>query len=290
MIFDNVPGNESAKAMLTAALTGAGGHAWLISGPDGSGREEIALTFARALFCDTANACGQCSMCRRFESASLPDFRMIEPENGSIKIVQVRRMIGQAAIAPLERSGLVFYIRQADKMNETAQNAFLKLLEEPPRGTVIILTAASKDALLPTIISRCNSIVLRTLNQASATGELLQTRNEALAWWKQIETGNFLLLEETKRFEKMKLTEGALDDFLGQLQSGFRDMLRCSLGYHKVVNTDITDKIEYTAARFTPQEFIRKLDVIEGFRANIRVNVNFKVAVENLCFGLPERL
>lgn len=290
MIFDASPGNESAKTMLSAALTGSGGHAWLIVGPEAISRERLAVTFARALFCETADACGHCSMCRRFDNVSLLDFHRVEPEKGSIKIAQVRKLIAQAAIAPLERKGLVFYISQADKMNETAQNAFLKLLEEPPLGTVMILTASGKEALLPTLISRCNCVAVAPEAQTGLTPEQFDFRNEALSWWKQIETGNYLLLEEIKRFEKMKLTEGLLDGFLGQLQSGFRDMMRCSLGYAGIINTDIADKIEYTAGRFVPDEFLRKLDVIERFREDVRINVNFKVAVENLCFGLPERL
>ena len=137
-------------------------HAYMLVGPEGPERERAARRLAAALLCSGAEPpCGRCRDCRKVLAGVHPDVAVVAREAGSkgprqeILVGQIRAMTADAILAPNEAARKVYIIAQADRMNVRAQNALLKALEDPPGHACFLLCAASADALLPTVRSRC---------------------------------------------------------------------------------------------------------------------------------------
>lgn len=142
-------------------MQGAMTHAWLFTGPPGSGRSNAAVAFATALVCPD-NGCGDCNSCRTSLRGSNPDVELIRTEGLSIKVDEIRELIVRSAWAPSNGRYRVVVIEDADRLTETAANALLTAIEEPGSYTVWLLCAPSLGDLLPTIRSRCRHLQLRT--------------------------------------------------------------------------------------------------------------------------------
>ena len=136
-------------------------HAWLITGPPGSGRSSAATRFAAALTCPE-NGCGVCLVCRAVPKGGHPDVHVHVPEGGQILIDDAHELIRLAAQSPSEGPWRIMVIEDADRLNATSANALLKSLEEPTPHTVWILCAPSVEDVLPTISSRTRHVNLRT--------------------------------------------------------------------------------------------------------------------------------
>jgi DNA polymerase-3 subunit delta' len=135
-------------------------HAWLLTGPRGSGKRSVAFALAAALVCEKGPdvACGECSGCARALRDRHPDVHHIEPEGVIIPVDVVREsVIPEASRSPFEASYKVFVIEDADRMNDAAQNALLKTLEEPQPDTVFVLVTDHEEEVLETIRSRCRT-------------------------------------------------------------------------------------------------------------------------------------
>ena len=138
-------------------------HAILIDGDKGTGRHTLARYIAQAAVCGKDNApCGECRSCRVAESGAHPDITFISPEEGKkfINVGQIRTLRAEAFVKPHMSKRRVFVINTAETMNESAQNAFLKVLEEPPEGVIFILVSLSASELLETVVSRCTRLSL----------------------------------------------------------------------------------------------------------------------------------
>ena len=136
-------------------------HAWLFTGPPGSGRSNAALAFAAALVCKQGG-CNECTDCVTALKGNHADVELIKTEGLSIKIDEVRELITRASWSPSVGSYRVVVIEDADRLTESAANALLKAIEEPGLRTVWLLCAPSATDVLPTIRSRMRSLVLRT--------------------------------------------------------------------------------------------------------------------------------
>lgn len=162
--WDAVVGQPAAVRVLQAALRADRvGHAWLFVGRPGVGQAEASRALAAALNCresdDPAAGCGRCSVCRRIGRRTHPDVRDLEPEGSTHRIRAVREeWIPAAATTPVEAATRLLRVVEADRMNETAQNAFLKVLEEPPSQTVWVLEVEDEGLLLETVTSRCRRV------------------------------------------------------------------------------------------------------------------------------------
>src|ERR1700719_940031 len=150
---------------------GAMTHAWLFTGPPGSGRSVAARAFAAALLCPHGG-CGQCPSCHQVRAGTHPDLLLVKPEGLSYGVKQTRNLVLRAAGAPSGGRWQVVVFEDADRATEQAANALLKAIEEPPPRTVWLLCAPSAEELVTTIRSRCRLIVLRTPPSA-AVAELL---------------------------------------------------------------------------------------------------------------------
>lgn len=140
-------------------------HAWLITGPPGSGRSSAATRFAAALICPE-DGCGVCSVCRTVPIGGHPDVHIHVPEGGQLQVDDARELIALAAKLPTEGPWRVMVVEDADRLNLNSGNALLKSLEEPTPHTVWILCAPSADDVLPTIASRTRHVNLRTPSTA----------------------------------------------------------------------------------------------------------------------------
>lgn len=150
-------------------------HAWLFTGPPGSGRSNAALAFAAALVCKSGG-CNNCTDCKTAIKGVHADVELIKTEGLSIKIDEVRKLITRASWSPSVGSYRVVVIEDADRLTESAANALLKAIEEPGLRTVWLLCAPSATDVLPTIRSRTRSLVLRTPS-TSAVAALLEAES-----------------------------------------------------------------------------------------------------------------
>ena len=156
---------ETLGAAVNAAATGQDSqemtHAWIFTGPPGSGRSSAAIAFAQALVCK-ANGCGACNDCVTAKSGAHPDVEILKSEGLSIKIDEVRELLTRTAWAPSMGGWRVVIMEDADRLTESAANALLKAIEEPGLRTVWLLCAPTLHDILPTIRSRCRHIQLHT--------------------------------------------------------------------------------------------------------------------------------
>lgn len=168
MVDVRTRGHPVALATVTAYIRGRPPHAILLTGPTSVGKTTLALDLAAGLLCEAPEPadrpCGRCRSCRRVRGRNHPDLHWLGPVEPGRQIViggdggsprGVRQLTAELALAPLEGRVRVAIVEAAERMNEAAQNAFLKTLEEPPPASVIVLCADGPDRLLPTIRSRC---------------------------------------------------------------------------------------------------------------------------------------
>jgi DNA polymerase-3 subunit delta' len=141
---------------------GEGGmtHAWLVTGPPGSGRSVAARAFAAALQCPQ-QGCGECHECRTTLAGSHPDVTLLATEHVHLRVEDVRPLVTVAQQRPSLGRWRVIVIEDADRLNDTSGNLLLKAIEEPPPRTVWVLCAPSQDDVLVTIRSRCRHVGLR---------------------------------------------------------------------------------------------------------------------------------
>jgi DNA polymerase-3 subunit delta' len=169
--FDSLVGQDRVVDQLRQAVTAAQAvlrgesgsgmtHAWLFTGPAGSGRSVAARAFAAALQCPDGG-CGECHECRTVGSGSHADVEVVTPSGLSYSVAETRRLVARSALAPSNGRWQVTVVEDADRFTEQALNALLKALEEPPPRGVWLLCAPSAEDLLPTIRSRCRVVTLR---------------------------------------------------------------------------------------------------------------------------------
>jgi DNA polymerase-3 subunit delta' len=193
-VWADVVGQPAVVEELQAAVAqpAAMTHAWLFTGPPGSGRSVAARAFAAALQCPQGGD-GTCHECRTVLAGSHADVHRVVPEGLSIGVAEVRGIVRTAARAPSQGRWQIVLVEDADRMSEAASNAVLKMLEEPPARTVILLCAPSlhPDDVPVTIRSRCRVVPLRTPT-IEAVAEVLVRRDgidPALAAWSAAAAG-----------------------------------------------------------------------------------------------------
>jgi DNA polymerase-3 subunit delta' len=176
-VWDDLVGQEPTVAALTAAVTfpEAMTHAWLFTGPPGSGRSVAARAFAAALQCPDSG-CGRCEACHTALGGTHADIEVVNTRALSIGVKEARSLVAQAARHPSGGRWQVMVVEDADRLTDDAANALLKAIEEPGRRTVWLLCAPALDDVLPTIRSRCRHLSLRTPS-TEAVAHVLVTRD-----------------------------------------------------------------------------------------------------------------
>ena len=174
-VFDSVYGQPKVREFLRRTIaTGRISHAYLFTGLAGSNKTQAAYAFAQAVVCER-HACGQCDDCRRIQRRKHPDVRYFAPAGASGYLVeQVREIVADAELAPIRARCKVYIIDRVDLLGVHAANAFLKTLEEPSPGVILILLGRTRDSVLPTIVSRCQVVPFRQIPAHEAVGILVQ--------------------------------------------------------------------------------------------------------------------
>jgi DNA polymerase-3 subunit delta' len=168
-VYDHLVGQSHLIKILQGAVAAARSgeesqemtHAWLFTGPPGSGRSSAAVAFACALICGK-DGCGTCVDCRAAKAGTHADVEIIRTEGLSIKIEEIRELLTRVAWAPAMGGWRVVVMEDADRLTESAANALLKAIEEPGNRTVWLLCAPTLHDVLPTIRSRCRHLQLVT--------------------------------------------------------------------------------------------------------------------------------
>lgn len=178
-VFDSLVDQERIISALNNALTASDSsgqemtHAWLFTGPPGSGRSNAAKSFAAALVCKTGG-CGECTDCITALKGTHPDVEILDTSGVSIKIDEIRELVSRSAWGASISPWRVVVIEDCDRMTEAAANALLKALEEPASQTVWLLCAPTLQDVIPTIRSRCRHLNLKTPS-ASEIAKFLET-------------------------------------------------------------------------------------------------------------------
>jgi DNA polymerase-3 subunit delta' len=169
MSFKAVIGHENQVSYIKNSIMSKSlSHAFIFEGIDGIGKELIATSLVKALFCEAleVDACGSCRSCKKLSNDNHPDYMEIEPDGKSIKNAQIEDFQEFAIIKPYDSSHKIVIIKEADKMNASSQNRILKTLEEPPEHVIIIMITNNSEVLLPTVVSRCQILKFNGVSDA----------------------------------------------------------------------------------------------------------------------------
>lgn len=337
MSFPGIFGHERSLSLLEAAIEGERvHHAYLFVGPEGVGKEKVARLFAKALVCESearsSRPCQACEGCRKAEHDSHPDVVMALPQSEAVergllsradlekapsrdlRVAEVRELERRVRLPPYEARHKAVILTPADRMNQSAQNALLKTLEEPPGDTTLILITAAADALLPTVRSRCARMPFAPLPTEIVARELVERRGydegraRVLAALASGSLGAALELDAETVDERRDLLErlravdpsdgeavtsfaeeftgdrGGAEKKLGLMSLWYRDVLAAASGAERaaLINADQADAAMEDASRLPPRELIRRLDSISQARRDIAGNVNARLVMEGL--------
>ena len=337
-MFDELTGNSRVKAVLKRMLVSDRlPGAMLFTGEEGIGKKLFALEIARALNCRTPKdneACGVCSSCVRIRKLNYPtrddadewtqiiwtdhpDVGLVVAPRRVLRVEQMRQIEKEANYRPFEGKARVFLIDEADKLNDASANALLKVLEEPPRTSHLILITARPAMLLPTILSRCqmirfspltpdeiqshlvkNDIDLKTarLRARAAggsmgralSGDLVTFTSQRKAMLKVL---NALVLSDD-RAQLLRSAEqlneaqykDEFEERLDVLETLIRDawMLSHGVDTSRIVNEDLSAELKEVAQKLDSGRAGDWILQIEDLREQLIVNVNRKVTTDSL--------
>jgi DNA polymerase-3 subunit delta' len=310
------------RGMLNARVR----HAYLITGPQGIGKLALAQAFAMALQCQhadiTLRPCGECRACKLVRSGNHPDliYSQLDGSTGALKIEEVRAITSKIALKPFEGRYRIAVLNDFERAQPRAQDALLKTLEEPPGAAILIVLAASTDGILPTIISRCQSLALTLLPQnvvgsvlvehfgaQPAQASLLSRLSGGRLGWairalqdpSQLEQRSLALdmlealLKENRagRFaqaEELAKDKLALITLLELWQTFWRDvLLLVEETALPPVNADRVEVLQRLAQSTTPEQALAALKVTRDTLGHLAYNVNVRLTLEVMFLDYP---
>ena len=317
-----VIGHDWAVSLLLRAIQGEHlAQAYLVTGLEHIGKSTLARMLACSLNCTGQPVpCGQCRACKLIAAGKHPDLHLIAPEGNTLKIDQVRGLQHDLALAPLEARHRVAILEGMDKATPEAANALLKTLEEPPPNVVIVLIAPEAEALLPTLVSRCQLIALRPLSVQAVHHALVEhwgvdeARAQVLAhlaggrlgWAVMAAQDESVLARRSQLLDDlMRLTgQGRVERFayaeemaadatgaretLRLWQTWWRDvMLLASSSNAPLTNSDRLDALHDHAGRFSVEQARSAAGSIAQALWRLDRNANVRLALEVLMLDLP---
>ena len=339
-MFANLIGNDEAKETLRRLLaSGRMPGSLLFTGEEGVGKKLFALELAKALNCRnraSLEACDECASCKRISKSTFPPFseatdnreRMIWSEYGDVAMIRpylqiirvkpIRELEREANFRPFEGTARVFIIEDADYLNESASNALLKVLEEPPPTSHLILTTTNPTGLLATIRSRCQVIrfapvpaeqvekfLIEKKEVAASDAQLLARvsrgsigracatdvenyRDKRDAMFEVLKaltlTGNRAQLLRSAEELGAARDRADYEESLSILEALIRDSWALALGRpaETIANSDILKQLEKIAGELRSEKAAAWLSQIEELRGTLEVNINKKIASDGL--------
>jgi len=316
----------AVQQMKLAVERGTLPHALLITGAESLGKETLALAIAKAMLCTatpkTKRPCGECSACHRIESGNHPDLFLITPEEKGrgVKIDQIRDLQRALSLTPNESPYKVGIITHFELATNSASNALLKTLEEPPTYAHLILLTTSSDLLLPTIVSRTQQLPLHPLNRtaieeglmkrwqisAARAQQLARLSGGRIGWaiqalddpqhLKQMEESVKLLFRLLKsdlptRFgiaEELAKDDSEAQQVLEYWRRTWRDVLLLqSKNADAITHSEQSQYLNQIAEQVALNTTIDSLHQIEATQTALRRNGNTRLHLEALLLNLP---
>lgn len=322
-MFASLVGNDTNKEILRRLVKNERyGATMIFAGPDGVGKRQFALAFAKAANCQNppagpADSCDKCPSCFRIDHESHGDVRTVRPDGTYIKVAQARELSQEIRYRPFEGRQRFFIVDEADRLREEAANALLKTLEEPPPTSNLILVTARPDALLPTIRSRSQRIVFAPLSltemRAFITSHHPRPKDETdlLARLSEGRIGQItaidlsdyrrdrrellelleLLSAGGNRYRLLKAAEylgkqerESFEKKLDLLTRLFRDMILLVAGRDRaqIVNIDEAERIERLSSQIGWQRLVKWVERFNELRASLAININRQIAMDAL--------
>ncbi len=327
MAFKDILGHERVKKILKKALQKKKiPNSMLFCGPEGVGKEEMAFVLAKAINCERKkdDACETCLSCRGINARNFPDVMLIHPEGNVIKIEQMRTLRKIAYLKPMVGKKRVFIVTEAEKMTEEAANSLLKVLEEPPLFSYVILVTHNPFIIMSTIKSRCqilnfppvsrenirkvlmekgyeeekarviSSFVRGNLKQALGLDwEDIQEKREQ-AWMlflSLINKENFPLFLRRYAFSYKALVKEEWEKILEMLSSFCRDLvlLKEKSDVDMLMNPDYEEKIRKTEELVSLDWLIRCLKRVDYSIYGLNKNLNVNLLVSSFFANFKER-
>ncbi len=291
MNFNDLNISENLKDILGGCFdAGRLMHAVILEGSSGETRLETALFLANAMVCgndeNSGKPCGRCENCLKAKSNSHCDIKTVEGANksGTISVDDIRKIRVDAYIVPNEADKKVYIIKQADKMNETAQNALLKILEEPPSYVNFILECDDKATLLETVRSRCSSFRLGEVKHDSLSQKKSEEATEnALSITRALtETEECELMKVLGRFEKNK---ELLELSLKEMSLIVRDALVMKNG-GKCMLSGQRDEAVRLSGSLTSAQLMKAIEAADETVREMKYNASNALLLTRLCYML----
>lgn len=292
MALETIRDQPRAVALLRRALEGGRvAHAYAFVGPAGTGRMTTARAFAQALLCESGTACGRCRACALAASGQHPDLHVLvptPPESNpkgarAIRIDAIREFERQASLRPALGGRRVLLVDEADRMTDVTPEAFLKFLEEPPPGTVLVLILPGMRAVPATVLSRCQVLRFEARDGGRAAGMVA----EALALLETARAdGAAGLFRRTDRLDRER--GEALVDGCWLL---CRDMLLARAGAPAALLHDPERAADLAAeaARWTDTGLLAVIEACRHARETLINNVTPRLTVETVIHRLLAR-
>ena len=324
----DILGNETLKEHFkTAVQHGKVSHAYIIEGEKGSGKKMLAEAFAKILQCEQEKeeACGECTSCIQMEHRDHPDvIRVIHEKPNVISVKEMReQVVNTIEVKPYKGPYKIYIIDEAEKMNNAAQNAILKTIEEPPPYAVLLLLTTNRGAFLPTILSRCILLTVKPVPErdiknylvdslhipketaefcaeysmgnigkakdVALSEEFMEKRDFMVSVLRDIhDTEDFEIVEKVKSLKKWK---DSIDECIDIILMWFRDIL-----LFKVINQDKNLIFKEYYSIIKKQSEILTLEGIEDIlkyidqtRLRMKANVNFDTSLELLLIEIKRK-
>lgn len=267
----------------------------------------------------TTQPCGSCNSCRKIESNIHPDIIRLKPSGPVIKIDQIRTLCQTLGMKPYEAGVRVVIISEAQALNPAASNALLKVLEEPPVRTVLILIATHTSDLLPTIVSRCQPVRFNPISRenlesvlvrdhgidatdaaiiaAMAAGSISRALKMYQSHW--IRRRNWLITEMESLSSaslnrllafsnQLAAQKDDLPDALEVLKSWLRDLVIAKIHPDRIINHDLTSKLNRLSPKMSLPLLLSKFETIQSTQNAIQTGTNIRLAMESMVLKLSQ--
>lgn len=323
---DIVGHNQVIEHLKTAIEMGKVSHAYILNGPDLSGKMMIAEAFARALLCEKhdPDGCGECRSCRQSDDRNNPDIIYVKHEKpNTISVDDIRTQLNNdIVIKPYSNQYKVYIVDEAEKMNQQAQNALLKTIEEPPAYAVIMLLTTNADSFLQTIRSRCITLNLKSVKSDVIKSYLMTEKKvpdyqaDVCAAFAQGVVGKAIKLASSDDFNELK--ESALSlikrlddidlyemgeaikqisdyklqvqDYFDLIMVWYRDVLymKATNDVNGLIFKDEVYDIKKQAAKHSYHGIEAIIEALDKAKLRINANVNFDLVIELLLMTIKE--
>ena len=325
--FKDIVGHEQIiEHLKTAIEMGKVSHAYILNGPDLSGKMMIAEAFARALLCEKQDpdGCGECRSCRQSDDRNNPDIIYVKHDKpNTISVDDIRTQLNNdIVIKPYSNQYKIYIVDEAEKMNQQAQNALLKTIEEPPAYAVIMLLTTNADSFLQTIRSRCITLNLKSVKNDVIKSYLMTEKKipdyqaDVCAAFAQGVVGKAIKLASSDDFNELK--ESALSlikrlddidlyemgeaikqisDYKLQVQDYFdlitvwyRDVLymKATNDVNGLIFKDEVCDIKKQASKHSYHGIETIIEALDKAKLRINANVNFDLVIELLLMTIKE--